>query len=149
MMSLIAVDVTVAVKHLSGDAFVFSLKVCDQPTLVKDINMVVSKTVKRWISVLFYCISSHFYCLCSLCTQSSKRTVFTINVLCQSGSLRTSFCSQISPDWISGRRTPSCLMPLSSWMASSTSPPARPRPPWTAAEKTVSADGKLTPSVCL
>lgn len=47
MMSLIAVDVTVAVKHLGDDAFVCSLKVCEQPTLVKNINMVVSKTVVR------------------------------------------------------------------------------------------------------
>lgn len=57
-------------------------------------------------------------------------------------------CSQISPDWISGRRTPR-LMRLPSWMASCTSPPARPRPPWTAAEKMVSTGRELTPSVCL
>lgn len=60
MMSLIAVDVTVAVKHLGDDAFVFSLKVCDQPTLVKDINMVVSKTVVRSRALDFCFILLYF-----------------------------------------------------------------------------------------
>lgn len=50
---------------------------------------------------------------------------------------------QISPDSSSGRRAPPCLTLPSSWMASSTSPPALPRRRWTGAEETVSVKAVL------
>lgn len=56
---------------------------------------------------------------------------------------------QLSPEWTTGWRTPPSPTAPSSWTASSSSPPGRPRPRRTAAAETVSRRPKLIPrNVC-